>query len=146
MDFVELGYIGMFLSAFLAATVLPLGSEIVFSALLYNGSSPLWLTLIAGIGNTLGGLTSYYLGRLGKWDWLSKWFKIEAVHVYKYMHYIQKIGAPIALITWLPAIGDMLAVALGFAHTKVIKTSLYMLVGKLARFATIAYIWQTLGS
>lgn len=146
MDFIELGYIGMFLSAFLAATVLPLGSEVVFTALLHNGFSPLWLTLIASVGNTFGGLTSYYLGRLAKWEWLSKWFKITADDVSKHMHRIQHYGAPVALLTWLPAVGDVLAVALGFAKTKVVPTTVYMLIGKLARFAAIAYLWQELSS
>jgi membrane protein YqaA with SNARE-associated domain len=141
MDFVALGYWGMFLAAFLAATVLPLGSEVVFTSLLYYNLSPIWLTVIAALGNTLGGLTSYYLGYLAKWNLLTKWFKVSEPDVQKYLGRIQHYGAPLAVLTWLPIVGDVLAVGLGFARTKVLPTSLWMALGKFIRFAVIAYGW-----
>lgn len=146
MDFVELGYIGMFVSAFLAATILPLGSEVVFTALLYKGLSPIYLVFIASVGNTLGGMVSFYMGWIAKWQWLSKWFKISQVSVTKYLSFIKKHGAPAAILTWLPAIGDILAVALGFAKTKPIPTYIWMFIGKFFRFMILAYLWQKISA
>ena len=60
--FSELGYFGLFIAAFLAATILPLSSEIVLSALLLSGLSPTALVAIATIGNVLGSLVNYVLG------------------------------------------------------------------------------------
>ena len=60
--FTELGYIGLFVASFLAATILPLSSEVVLSALLLNGLSPVTLVTIATVGNVLGSLTNYALG------------------------------------------------------------------------------------
>ncbi|MGB1466939.1 MAG: YqaA family protein, partial [Alcanivorax nanhaiticus] len=60
--FTELGHIGLFMAAFLAATVLPLSSEVVLVALLLNGLSPASLVTVATVGNVLGALVNYALG------------------------------------------------------------------------------------
>lgn len=146
MDFVELGYIGMFVSAILAATILPLGSEVVFTVLLHQGSSPIYLVLIASIGNTIGGMISYYMGWLAKWHWLSNWFKISENSVYKCIWFIKKYGTPAAALSWVPVIGDILAVALGFAKTKPVPTVIWMLLGKVTRFIVLAYFWQKISA
>lgn len=144
MDFITLGYLGMFVSAFLAATILPLGSEFVFTALLIQNYDPVWLTLVATLGNTLGGLTSYYLGYLAKWDVLTRWFKVTPENVEKYVGWIHQYGAPVAFLCWLPIVGDVLAVGLGFARTAVFPTTLFMGLGKLFRFITLVYFWNGL--
>ena len=65
MDFLsENGYLGLFITAFLSATILPLSSELVLTGLLLNGLSPVKLLMIATVGNVLGSLTNYYLGLL----------------------------------------------------------------------------------
>ena len=64
-SFVEWGYLGLFLSSFLGATIIPLSSEIVLSLLLTQGFDIKLSIIIATIGNWLGGLSSYYLGSLG---------------------------------------------------------------------------------
>jgi Predicted membrane protein len=75
--FAEFGYIGLFLAAFLAATVLPLGSEVVFAALIYAGLDMWTCVAVATVGNTLGGITSYWIGRMGKIEWIEKYLKIK---------------------------------------------------------------------
>jgi membrane protein YqaA with SNARE-associated domain len=69
-SFVEWGYLGLFISSFLGATIIPFSSEIVFSLLIINGFDIRVSLVVATVGNWLGGLSSYYLGRLGKWSTL----------------------------------------------------------------------------
>ena len=64
----EFGYLGLFISSFLGATIIPLSSEIVLSILILNGFDLGLSLVLATTGNWLGGLSSYYLGSLGKWN------------------------------------------------------------------------------
>lgn len=142
MDWVELGYLGMFLAAILAATILPFGSEAVFIALLYKNFDPFILVLVAGTGNTIGGMITYYMGRLGKWEWLEKWFKISHERLKSQMHLAQKYGWLYAFFTWLPGIGDPMAAAIGFVRINPIVALIWMYIGKTLRFAAIALMWE----
>ncbi len=75
--FAELGYIGLFITAFLAATILPLSSEVVLSLLLLNGLSPIALVSVATLGNALGSLTNYGLGYWASLSVIKKWLKMS---------------------------------------------------------------------
>lgn len=138
MDWIEFGYMGMFFSAILAATLLPFGSEAIFLGLMYSGFAALPLIIVASIGNTIGGMITYYIGRLGKWDWLEKWFKIPRKTIEKYMDAIKKYGGIFAFFTWLPIIGDPLAAAIGFARISPFLSLSFMLIGKTFRFCLLA--------
>ena len=59
---IELGYLGLFIASFLAATVVPFSSEVIFSAMVFGGFDEWTCVLIATVGNWLGGMTCYYLG------------------------------------------------------------------------------------
>ncbi|MEG1635224.1 MAG: YqaA family protein [Rikenellaceae bacterium] len=131
---VEYGYVGLFIGAFLAATVIPFSSDIMLVALLAAGGDPLISTLVATIGNWLGGLSSYWLGYIGKWEWIEKYLKVKESTLIKQKARVDRYGAALALFSWLPGIGDVLALALGFYKTSFKKTAVYMLVGKGARF------------
>lgn len=141
MDWIELGYLGMFVSSFLAATVLPLGSEVVFVALLASGYNPFVLTFTASAGNTLGGMLTYYIGRLGQWEWIEKWFHISHAKVEGHMQGAQKYGWLYAFFTWLPGVGDIMAIAIGFARVHPITAFIWMALGKTLRFGVIAYLY-----
>ena len=142
MEWIELGYAGMFISSILAATLLPFGSEAVFLGLLYAGFSPLNLIIVAGSGNTIGGIITYYIGRLGKWDWLEKWFGISRSRIENYMSTIQRYGWIFAFFTWLPGIGDPLAAALGFVRVSPTVTILWMFIGKTLRFTLLSILYN----
>lgn len=78
--FNEWGYLGLFLGSFLAATVVPFSSDALFVGYLTLGSNT-WISLFwATLGNWLGGLTSYWVGYIGKWEWLEKWFRIKKIN------------------------------------------------------------------
>lgn len=74
----EYGFVGLFAVSFGAATILPVSSELVFASMTGAGFDPVICIWAATAGNWLGGMTTYGLGRLGKTDWLSKYFKISS--------------------------------------------------------------------
>lgn len=115
----------LFLSSFLAATLLPGGSELVFLAVLASGASSLWPALaVATLGNTLGGLSSYLVGRLVPQK------KIES----RALDWLKRFGAPVLLLSWLPLIGDALCVAAGWLRLSPWWAALFIAVGKFARY------------
>ena len=124
--FSDLGYAGLFLSAFLAATILPLSSELVLSALLLGGLSPTTLVIVATTGNVLGSLTNYALGY-----WASK------VMVKKRF---VKYGMFSLCFAWLPVVGDPLTVMAGVLRIRLRWFLLLVTAGKLLRYVVISYL------
>ena len=143
MEFLlEYGYIGLFLGAFLAATILPMSSDVLLVGLLAVGADPYIAVAVATAGNWLGGLTSYWLGRAGTWEWLEKYCKVKRATIEKHQHRVTRYGSLLAFFTWLPLIGDVMAIALGFYRVDWKKTALFMLIGKGARFVTWALLFH----
>ncbi|MFI3262836.1 MAG: YqaA family protein [Rikenellaceae bacterium] len=143
MDFlIEWGYLGMFISAFLAATVIPFSSDVVLVGLIAAGGDTVWLVVLATLGNWIGGLTSYYLGYMGKMEWIEKYFKVKHETLEKQRDKINKWGASLAFMSWLPGVGDVFAIALGFYKVDPKKCAIYMFLGKGLRFIAWAVIFQ----
>ncbi|MFR3216390.1 MAG: YqaA family protein [Dysgonomonas mossii] len=130
----EWGYLGLFIGAFLAATVLPFSSEILVTGLLLAGASPVYIFLSATFGNWLGSLTSYGIGWLGKWEWIEKWLRISPEKIKQQQVRIEKYDSLLAFFVWLPIIGDVFALALGFYKVNFIKCCVFILVGKSLRY------------
>ncbi|MDO9153849.1 MAG: YqaA family protein [Paludibacter sp.] len=139
MGFVELGYLGLFIAAFLAATVVPFSSEVVFSALVYNGLDPWKAVFVATAGNWLGGMSCYYLGRLGKIEWIEKYLKIKKEKLDKFFAKFHKYGDWFAFFSFLPGIGDGIAVASGFFRCNFWIVAISMLLGKFVRYIIWMY-------
>ena len=74
---IDWGYAGLFISALLAGSIIPFSSELVMLALVKVGLNPAICVLAATLGNTMGGMTCYYMGHLGKTDWIEKYFKVK---------------------------------------------------------------------
>lgn len=139
-ELIELGYLGLFIAAFLAATVLPFSSEVVFSALVIAGMD-MWMCVIwATLGNWLGGLSCYYLGYLGKIEWIEKYLKIKKEKIEKLQMWLQGKGGMMAFFVFLPGIGDVIAVALGYLRANVALVAVSMFLGKFIRYIVWIYI------
>jgi len=136
----ELGYLGLFLASFLAATIIPFSSEAMLSAMLFSKYSLFYSITAATIGNWLGGLTSYYLGYLGKQNWIEKYLRISESKIEKFKLKIAGKEAWIAFFCWLPFIGDVIAVVLGLLKINLYWVSFGMLIGKALRYIVLAYI------
>ena len=139
---IDWGYVGLFISALLAGSIIPFSSEIVMVALVKVGLSPALCVLSATLGNTLGGMTCYYMGRLGRIDWIEKYFKVKKEKVDKMVKFLQGKGALMAFFTFLPAIGEVIAIALGFMRSNTWLTIVSMFVGKLIRYILLLYVLE----
>ena len=128
------GLWGLFLGTFLAATVVPFSSDILYVAMLQTTASPWTCLWVATAGNWLGSLTSFGIGWLGRWEWLEKWFKVKPETLEKQKKYVDRYGVWLALLSWVPFIGDVFAIALGFYKTNPWLTALLLLAGKFLRF------------
>lgn len=127
---------GLFVGSFLASTLLPGGSEALL-ILLANESnhSAFILLVLATVGNTLGGLTSWGIG----W-WLALKVPtkfLEDPKNNRALSRIQDHGAPILLLSWVPIVGDPLCVAAGYVGVKWPIAIIYMAIGKCIRYAVI---------
>lgn len=136
----ELGLVGLFLGTFLAATILPFSSDALYIAVLLATKDSAGCLIMGTLGNWLGSVTTYWLGRLAKWEWVEKVFKVKQETLEKQKVYIDKYGVWMALICWVPVVGDVVAIALGFYKANALWTTVLLLVGKFARFA----IWTLL--
>ena len=134
----DFGLFGLFLGCLLSATVIPFSSEALVAGALLLDYSPWTVVLVATLGNTIGGMTCYLLGWLCKWSWIEKWLKIKEESLAKAQAKVGKYGSLAALLTWLPVVGDVIAVALGIMRTRVIPTSLFMFIGKGLRCMMVA--------
>ncbi len=136
---IEYGYWGLFLASFLAATILPFSSEVVLGGILAMGGNPWLCVAIATVGNTLGGMTNYFLGRLGKIEWIEKYLKIKKEKVDKMQHWLEGKGAAMSFFSFLPVIGDIIPVALGYMRSNIYIVLFFMTLGKLLRYILIMY-------
>lgn len=136
MDYISLGFSGLFLITFLSATILPLSSEFFLLLMLANGYDPTLCLFTATLGNSLGGLTNYGIGRLGNLKWLHR-VGMDETKIQKHASRIHKYGSWLAFFSWIPFIGDAIIVALGFFRSPFIKVTILLVLGKFLRYLVI---------
>jgi membrane protein YqaA with SNARE-associated domain len=130
---------GLFSSAFLSATLLPGGSELLLAYLVANSvASPGLLLFIATAGNTLGGFTTYLLGRFLAWRFPNKPLRKEH-HIA--IARLQRWGSLTLLLSWAPVIGDPLCAAAGYLKLNPLLSIILLAAGKAARYLFV--IWAT---
>jgi membrane protein YqaA with SNARE-associated domain len=137
--FINLGYFGLFLACLGAATILPIGSEPIFTYLIFAKFNPFACLIIASIGNWLGGMINYYIGRLGKTEWIEKYLKINHTKITNIQHKLHNKSAFMAFFCFLPFIGDIIAIILGFARANIIIVNITMFIGKFLRYLLLLY-------
>lgn len=134
-----LGYSGMFLSALIAATLLPMGSELILLALMDQGLSPWWLWCWATVGNVGGSMINYLIGywagvsRVNHWRNQRWWLRANS--------WFNQYGYGTLLLAWLPVIGDPLTLLAGLARLKWYWVLLLVFVGKAGRYALLVLGW-----
>ncbi|WP_294586655.1 YqaA family protein [uncultured Bacteroides sp.] len=139
---IDWGYLGLFISALLAGSIIPFSSELVMIALVKVGLSPALCVLAATLGNTIGGMTCYYMGHLGRVDWIEKYFKVKKEKIERMQHFLKGKGALMAFFAFLPFVGEAIAIALGFMRSNVLLTTTSMFAGKLVRYIVMLLALQ----
>jgi len=126
---------GLFLSAFVSSTLLPGGSEAVLLVLAAKTTTDKLLLLsVASLGNTLGGMSTWALGRIIAWRFPARRF---AEKEQRAIARIRRWGSPALLLSWLPVIGDPLCLAAGWLRIHWLPCLLFIAVGKAARYALL---------
>jgi len=130
----QLGLFGLFLGCMLSATVVPFASEALLAGALLMGYGKWAVSFVAALGNTTGGMISFLMGWLCKWEWLERFFRVKREKLERMRGRVAKYGVWAALLTWLPFVGDLIAIAMGLMRVNPWWTLLLMFVGKLTRY------------
>lgn len=127
----EAGLIGLFVSAFISATVLPGGSEALLFAWVKFHQDELWPAFaVASLGNVLGGMTTYAMARLLPERALQKLSP-------RSVDWLQRHGSPVLTLSWLPLIGDALCLAAGWLKLNPWRSLGWIALGKMARYGAV---------
>lgn len=133
---IEWGYWGLFLSALIAGSILPFSSEVVLVVLVRMGLDPAGCVVAATLGNTLGGMTCYWLGTLGKSEWIAK-LGVSERQLARARKFLAGRGALMGFFAFMPTIGEAIAVVLGLLRSNPWLTGGSMLAGKALRYIVI---------
>ena len=129
----------LFFSAFISSTLFPGGSEATLAYLTSEAKHSLFMLItIATLGNTLGAMTSWGIGRLISIRYSTE--KLSKASQQKAVERLQKYGSPILLLSWLPVVGDPLCVAAGWLRIHWLHSLIFIAVGKLLRYIVVVYL------
>lgn len=131
---IQYGSLGMFISAFLSGSILPFSSEVVMVGLLAAGADPVDLLIWGTVGNTLGTLLNFGIGRLGREEWINRWAQIPPDKLEKGKRWVHRYGAWAGLLSWLPVVGEIITVAMGFLRVNFAYSVLTITLGKFMRY------------
>jgi membrane protein YqaA with SNARE-associated domain len=131
---------GLFVSAFISSTIAPGGSEAVLAYMVAEKIQPIaWLVSTATVGNTLGALTTWWLGYLA-----AKKYPVESIlekNKQRALSWVKRWGSWSLLLSWLPVIGDALCFAAGWLKLPLFFSIFLIFVGKLIRYLMVAYLF-----
>ena len=133
----EWGYVGLFIATFLSGTAFPFSSELILFGLIKLGLDPIACLVSATTGNTLGGMTCYWLGHLGKMEWIERYLKVRPEMIEKTRKFLQGRGAYMAFFAFLPILGTLIAITLGYMRSNRWIVLASMTAGKLLRYIII---------
>lgn len=139
----QYGYLGLFIVSFLAATLVPLGSEIFVVIMAVSGYNPLFTLAIATTGNTLGAITNYYVGKCGTNFILSRYIQVDSEKRQNVERIYQKWGSPILFFSWVPVVGDPLTVVAGGFNLNLYVFTFWVVLGKAFRYSLVILTAET---
>lgn len=134
------GYWGMTIAAFLAGSVFPFSSEAVMVSLQIAGLEPWPLFLSASVGNVAGSMFNYYVGTLGRLEWIEKYLHIKREKVLRAQAWMENRGVWMGTLCFLPIIGSALSVALGYMRANPYKSFIAISIGKTARYGILIMV------
>ena len=134
-------YAGLALSAFIAATLLPMQSEAALVALLAHEPRAVYsLVLVAALGNIIGSQVNWWLGtQVQRWQ-TRRWFPASATQLQRAQQWYQRYGRWSLLLSWLPVVGDPLTLIAGVLREPFWRFTLLVTIAKTARYAILAYV------
>ena len=131
----------MFISAVLAGNVFPFSSEIVILGLLAAGGDATTLIITATAGNVAGAMINYYIGTLGKEEWIVKYLHLSPEKQAKGRRIVDRYGFWAGLLAWIPFLGSLTTVSMGYLRTNLPLSLLSITLGKYVRYQIIVSAW-----
>ena len=133
------GYWGMLISAFLAGSFIPFSSEAVMLGLLATGLDGGQLVVYGSIGNVLGSMFNYGVGRMGRLDWIEKYLHVSKKDLDKAKRFMAGRGAWMGFFAFLPILGSAITILLGLMRANVPISILSITIGKILRYVVLIY-------
>lgn len=138
-----MAYLGLFASAFLAATLFPAQSEAVLAALLLSQSHPTWLLIaVASVGNVLGSTLNWFIGRGIERFRDRRWFPASERSLDRAQDWYRRFGKWSLLASWVPLIGDPITVVAGILREPIATFLLLVTIAKVGRYIVLAAVLQ----
>ena len=135
----QYGYWGMLLAAFLAGSFFPFSSEAVLIGLMATGLDP-WILMFYGtVGNVLGSIVNYCLGRMGKMEWIEKYLHVKKADLDKAHRFLAGRGSWMGFFAFLPILGSAITIALGLMRSNIVITFIAITLGKIFRYIVLIY-------
>lgn len=136
---IQYGNWGMFIAAFIAGSVFPFSSEAVMAGLQIAGVSPLDLLIWGTAGNVAGSMFNYGIGRLGRMEWIEKYLHVKREKVEETQKWMEHRGAWMGVLCFLPILGSVIAVTMGFMRANPLISLISIFIGKFIRYAILIY-------
>ncbi len=133
------GYWGMFVAAFLAGSFFPFSSEVVMVALNAAGLNGWQLIIYGTMGNVLGGIFNYCVGRLGKMEWIEKYLHVKKESLERAERFMGGHGALMGFFSFLPLLGSAITIVLGLTRANIPLSLISVTLGKFLRYVLLIY-------
>ena len=133
------GYVGMLLAAFLAGSFFPFSSEAVMVGLMATGLDPWQLMVYGTIGNVLGSVFNYSVGRMGKTEWIEQYLHVKPKDLQKAERFMAGRGAWMGFFAFLPVLGSAITILLGLMRANVFISFVSITLGKVFRYLILVY-------
>ena len=140
IDFLsQYGYWGMLIAAFLAGSIFPFSSEAVMLGLMATGLDPWTLMVYGTVGNVLGSILNYSIGRMGKMEWIEKYLHVKKKDLDKAHRFRAGHGSWMGFFAFLPVLGSAITIALGLMRSNIVITFIAITLGKIFRYIILIY-------
>lgn len=143
---ISYGYVGMFIASFIAGSVFPFSSEAVMTGLLLAGTPVVPLFLAATIGNIMGSMFNYWVGSLGDPAKIEKYTHVKPEKIERVSGFMQRYGAWLGFFTFIPVLGSLLSVSLGYLRANAWISLLSISMGKSLRYALLVWVVLSVSS
>lgn len=136
------GYWGMLLAAFLAGSFFPFSSEAVMVGLMIKGLDPMQLAIYGTIGNVLGSVVNYYVGRMGKTEWFERYLHVSPEKMARAERFVAGRGAWMGFFAFIPILGTAITILLGLMRANWAITFISITLGKMLRYGLLVLAIQ----
>ena len=134
------GYWGMLLAAFLAGSFFPFSSEAVMVGLMAMGLDAWTLMVYGTIGNTLGSVFNYFVGRMGKQEWIERWLHVSPQSMERARRFMAGRGAWMGFFAFIPLLGTAITILLGLMRANMLISFVSITLGKIFRYVIVVFV------